>query len=56
MKSPGKLINCPGNVLEKSLKNVFKIPYEPCFGTLRYPLILYTTLFASYVAHYLSKK
>ena len=32
MKSPGKLMNCPGNVLEKSFKNAFKIPYEPCFS------------------------
>ena len=25
-------MNCPGNVLEKSLKNVFKIPYKPRFS------------------------
>ena len=33
MKSPGKLINYPQNVLEKSLNNVFKILYETCLGT-----------------------
>ena len=25
-------MNCPGNALEKFLKYVFKIPYEPCFS------------------------
>ena len=30
MNSLGKLINCRRNILEKSLKNVFKIPCEPC--------------------------